>query len=276
MRYREFDAPERLRPYVRCLWILEDADARGPGRVERVLPDGCVELIVHYGDAFTQRIDDVDRTQPGAVVAGQIEAAMLIRSTGAVGMIGARLHPWAARPFVLHSLDELTGRVAPLDELWGSAAARLQERIHAARDDRGRADVLCDALQSMLPDRAGVHPALAASLGWIEAGDGGLPVEEIARRLQWSRRRLQRHFRSGVGLTPKSFSRIKRFQRVVQTLQDGTPPPLALLAMHAGYADQAHMAREFRRLAGVTITGFLSEQHELSDLLTQAPDEPRA
>jgi AraC-like DNA-binding protein len=290
VRYREILPPPLLRPLVRCLWLLEDW--RGHGEVERVLPDVCIEVVVHYGSPMVRCLADGRReTQPGAVVAGQLRTAMQLASTGPVGMVAARFEPWAAAPFLRESAHALTSQVVPLDALWGADAHALEERIRAAPGDATRLGLLAGALTARLlpPDETG--RALRQAVTWIAETRGAIPVGEIARRLQWSRRRLERRFVSAVGLSAKSLCRIERFQYVLAALRpDGPPTPdatagaapgtaldaatapgrpvrLVDLAMDAGYADQAHLSREFKELAGLPVTQYLAEQHALSDFL---------
>lgn len=274
MRYLEVLPPPALRPFVRCLWLAED-DC-GAGEAERVVPDGCVDLVVHYGHSMLRRLDgDAIEAQPGAVVAGQLRTATRLETTGAIGMVGARFHPWGAAPFLRESLNELTAQIVPLDAIWGHDGVELEERVHAAGDDATRLQLLTDALASrLLPDDE-VGRSLREAVTWIDESHGAIAVSEIARRLQWSTRRLERHFLSTIGLSPKSLCRIERIQQVLRQLPAagstaGAAPGLRLaeLALDAGYADQAHLAREFKALAGLSVTRYLAEQHALSDSFT--------
>jgi AraC-like DNA-binding protein len=269
---------------VRCFWILEDLGASAGRPAERILPDGCPEIVVHYGQPMRAAMGSSDlRTQPRAVAAGQLCRALHLAPDGPIGTIGARLQPWAAGALLRERLDRLTDRTVPLDALWGREAGELEERIGAASGDQDRAAILGAAVARRLDGAArrtdGEAAALAAALGWIEASRGALSVTTLAARLQWSPRRLERHFLAGVGLPPKTMGRIARFQHVVRAVQSRAvavagaeaPPSLAALAAHAGYADQAHLAREFREFAGGSVTAWLAEQHALSDCFSGRP-----
>ena len=255
MRYREVTPPAPLAPLVRCLWILEDD--RGPGEIDRVLPDGCVEIIIHYGAAM--------KDQPGAIVAGQLKTAARLESTGPIGMIGVRFEPWGAGCFLRESLRGLTGSVVPLDTIWGAESERVEARVRDAKDDAARLRVLTESLMRRLPRGGNRSSELAAAFAWITQSQGAIPIEELATRLGWSRRRLERRFAEAVGLPPKSLCRIERFQSVVKNLREPESARLVDLAIDAGFADQAHLANEFRALAGVSIRRWLAEQHEFSD-----------
>lgn len=267
MRYREVPPPPSLRPWVRCFWVLEGECA--PGDVERVLPDGCPELVVHYGAPMRRRLpDDLEQRQPRAVAAGQLDTALRLIATGSMGMVGARLHPWSGGAVLGEAQQHLADRVVPLDALWNGAARALVQRVGDADRDATRLRALADTLLARGLHLPPAHDELAAACGAIAASGGRLPVARLAQHLGWSRRRLERHFQQEVGLAPKSLCRVTRFRRVVERL--GAPPPggLAELAQDTGYADQPHLARDFRELAGLTVTDYLAEQHALSDAFT--------
>ena len=99
----------------------------------------------------------------------------------------------------------------------------------------------------------------------ILASGGRVRVEDLAYRVGWSRRKLERQFARHVGLSPKALCRVARLQELVTRL--GTQP-LAHLALDLGFADQAHLSRDFRSLAGQTITDYAAENHALSDCFT--------
>lgn len=276
MRYLEILPPPSLRGAVRCLWLLENP--RDTRTVERVLPDGCVEVVVHYGAPMLRRLENGrHETQPGAVAAGQLRTAMQLVSTGPMGMVAARIEPWAAAPLLRETANALTSRVVPLDTIWGAGTRVLEERVRAAPDDQTRFHLLARAIETRLRPADEFGLALRQAVTWITETHGAIPVGEIAQRLQWSRRRLERAFSSGVGLSAKALCRVHRFRQIVAALHpDDSPsarrdpaPRLVDLAMDAGYADQAHMAREFKDLAGLPVTRYRAEQHQLSDCLTK-------
>ena len=89
---------------------------------------------------------------------------------------------------------------------------------------------------------------------------GSLRIEPLAREIGWSRRHLADRFRSEIGLAPKTAARVIRFERACERLLTPSRPPLAQVAADGGYVDQAHLARDFRELAGITATRWLAER----------------
>ncbi len=282
MRYREVSPPPALAPHLRCLWLLEHEgpDQQQDQEPERILPDGTVEIVVHYGALMLRQLDDGSYERQGrSVVAGQMRSATHLISTGPTGMVAARFEPWAAAPFLGEALAGLTSQIVPLDALWGREARQLEERIAEAADDTTRFALLCNALYARIQSLDDTSHALRQAVQWITEARGVLPVRELSQRLSWSPRRLERQFAARVGLSAKALCRIERFQHVVQRLGPASSelqkpdaglvaPPLAQLALEAGYADQAHLARDFRQLAGLSATQYRAEQHALSDCFT--------
>jgi AraC-like DNA-binding protein len=160
--------------------------------------------------------------------------------------VGARFHPGAAPELLRLPASELRDAHAPLAALRPALAARLDARLAAARDPLAALEQeLLRALDGLsAPDR---QVRAAAAL----LGDGSLGVADVAARVYLSERQLQRRFVERVGYGPKVFQRVARFQRAARRLRRGGAG-LAGAAASAGYADQAHLTRESRRLSGLT------------------------
>ena len=127
MQYHEYPPPPSLRPYVRCFWALEAPAVPGgaleSSAEETVLPDGCTELIVHFGDRYRVReaspapggAPAVPRVQSFAVVGGPIQRAIRLEPTGATGIVAARFEPHGAAAFLRDSASRFTDRILDLE-----------------------------------------------------------------------------------------------------------------------------------------------------------------
>jgi len=277
--YREFTAHPSLAGRVRY-WRLTGkrgaplaTDATGaPGApdatraFEAVLPDGCVEVIVHLGDPFLRRDAEgrVER-QPRALVAGPGTRPVELAPTGRVDVIGVHIDVGGAPDWLDARPDELVDRLPALADVGGVWARDLAEELAEAEDgawtcvlDRrlaagaGAGDVA----------RAG-DAAIERAVARLRARAGAVPVGELARGLGLSTRQLERRFRARTGLAPKTFARLTRFQHALARLNAGAPS-LADVALRSGYFDQAHLVRDFQRFAGASPTRFLRAPHELA------------
>lgn len=249
-RYREAPAPPGLGELVACVWRH---DAGSAGHLQRVVPDGCVDLIWRAGREL--------------VVAGPATEPVLAALPPGSTTLGVRFRPGAGAAFLGLPLSELRDRDVALEELWssdvrrGDGARRLAEVLWDARSPADRLALLTDSVLSARPADVAADPLVAAAVRRIRAADrtGDVRVAALGSELGVSERQLLRRFRSAVGYGPKTLARVLRFQRFLAAAWTARAPvagatgheTLARLAVDAGYADQAHLARECRALAGV-------------------------
>lgn len=268
MDYREFPARPELARHVECVWTVTDGDP-APGPIDSIVPDACMELIVHVGAPFRQWRDEGRRadTQPRSVFVGQIRRPLLVQSSGRLATIGLRFRPSGARPFFDVDLDELAGRVLPLADLCGSAAAELEERLA----ETSRPMAWSRLVQAWLLGRAR-RPAdsvVDAVMGAILARGGAVRVDDLCAAAGLSPRQLSRRFRTAVGLGPKAVSRIVRVQAVLRSVARN-PPAWIQVALDHGYADQAHLIRDFVEITGHTPPALREVETTLAGQFTTA------
>jgi AraC-like DNA-binding protein len=270
VRYTETLAGPSLRPYVRRLWALEDATPSELRAVERVVPDGCMELIVHLGPPFRRLAGaEPSPTQPRALLAGQLHGALLLQPGRTIDLVAIRFEPWGAAALLGLDPRELADRLPPLDELVGAHAGRLVDALARAGTVAARlaaAHAWCAGYLAgaRLPP-VGLRVAATAAL----ADPHVSRVDDLAHRTGWGTRRLERAFEEHVGLAPKVLLRVGRIQRALAGLQASAAPSLAALAVDHGFVDQAHLTREFTRLVGVSPARYRAEAHGLEDLLLE-------
>jgi AraC-like DNA-binding protein len=269
--YRAFAPGPLLAPFVECLWRYRDPAAAG-GATEAVLPDGCIELIIHVGAPFRERSESGRATgQPRALVAGQLTRRLLLEPAGPVETWAVRFRPAGAFRFFRPPLELLTDRTAALDDLVGARLEReLCERMAAAGGDLERARVLRGWLLDRTPRDVDSDRPIERAVGGILARAGAVRIDRLASEAGMSDRQLERRFLARVGLTPKALCRIVRFQNVLRLLPPDRRPAWADLALEGGYSDQAHLIREFRSLSGATPERFLRAEGRLSRHLTSS------
>ncbi len=228
-----------LAPYVEMLWYCEGYGAMH--RRERVLPNGRFQLI----------IDLAPRPGP-SIVLGMRTGYGILETTNVQSVIGVLFRPGGARPFFDPPADEFCNRLVPLDQVWSSASGKLRDRLLEAGNPAARLRVLEADLQRRLGQPAELHSAVRYALGQFSRDPHAAGIWEVARDADLSRRRLAGLFREQVGLTPKLYCRLRRFQLVVRRIASGAPVNWAQISLDGGYYDQAHMAHEFREFSGVS------------------------
>jgi AraC-like DNA-binding protein len=244
--YCEITPPVWLRRDVLCSWVGV-VGPEGPPPRDRVLPDGCVDVI---WDGKWLFVAGPDKT-----------AERLDREAGSV-MVGVRLKPGRTPALTRVSAAELTGMRIDLAELWGRDATELAERLDATASPNAARRLLVARVVARLADGNAPDEVTTAFVGAI-ASDPRVEVNRLANEIGISRRQLQRRSLTALGYGPKTFARIMRFQRFVGLGRAEADAQLARLARAAGYADQAHLTRECRRLSGLTPRELLDWQRHV-------------
>ena len=253
--YAERGPSDLLRPFVVCTWT-RDARA-GASASDRILPDGCVDIIWDQRSVFVAGPD----TGPVLVVADA-------RTTSYAGV---RFRPGAAPALLRLPAYELRDQRVPLEALWGPAGTRsLTDRLGVAASTTDAVRELVRALTDRLG--APVDPLAAAATAAI-ATSPSLRVAGLADRLGVTERTLHRRVQAAVGYGPKVLQRVARFRRFLSVAPRRDELGLAGLARIAGYADQAHLGRECTALAGLTPLELVraSDVRLVQDGLTVAP-----
>jgi AraC-like DNA-binding protein len=225
--------------------------------VEKILPSCGTGVWVNLNrDAFRSfgRTGRVNRV-PGAMLAGPSSRASVIEFEQGRAHVSVSFAVGAAGCFFAVPLGLAADELVPLETLWGRDGACLRERLLEAAAPEDALAVMENVLLGRLWEVAdGPDPAVTAAAGALSRG---VRVGEVAETLGVLPRTLRRRFAAAVGLTPKRFARVQRLQRVVRDLDGRTEADWAALAAAHGYADQPHLADEFRELADVTPTGYL-------------------
>lgn len=236
--YAEYPPGPALRPYVRCFWASAGA---APALV---VPDACMDVIftIDYTHGRVQSvfcgIDDAPYLAPGSPAGLRCETFAI------------RFYAWAAVLFAAQDMRNVKNgafaaeaffpglhrALAPrLPECGTQARIRLAEQWLLARLDPRRQDPLVrEALALLLQNR------------------GSLRVDALARETHVSARQLERLFRSQVGVSPKRFAALARYQYLWADIACGRDVPVQEAVARYGYADQAHLLHEFRRFHGMT------------------------
>jgi AraC-like DNA-binding protein len=224
--------------------------------VEKILPSPGIGLWVNLNrDEFRSFGDtgQVDRV-PGAMIAGPTSRASVIEFEAGHAHVSVAFALGAARCFVAPPVDLMRDGMVPLGTLWGCSGECLRERLLEALTPEDALSVMEDVLLRQMTGVLGTDPTVIAAAGALSRGT---PVGAVACDLGLLPRTLRRRFTAQVGLTPKRFARVQRMRRLVRDLDGRTEVDWAEAAARHGYADQPHLADEFRELAGVTPAEYL-------------------
>jgi len=263
IEYVEQPPPAALSPHVEALWWMRRSTPDPAGPPERVLPDGCVELVLHLRDAFAAGSDPARLApQPSAVLVGQLTGRFFLQPRARVETMGIRFRPGGAFAFLGPRVHELTGRVVSLRDVWGAAASELQETVASAAGRPAQAAAAQRWLLRRLATAPAPDRAVDAAVRAIVGRRGAVAVSELAGAAGLSPRQLERRFRAAVGVPPKALARVLRFQAVLHAVGQGAGD-WAGLALDHGYFDQPHLIRDCQDLAGETPARLLARMGEL-------------
>ncbi|MER6301657.1 helix-turn-helix domain-containing protein [Kitasatospora sp. NPDC001539] len=251
-----------LRPYVG--WYSGYRQRGLAPAVHRGLPSPYLTFILTLDEPLVIAAHPDPGQPPGrypTLLGGLHTSPASITHEGAQSGVQIAVHPLAARALFGLPAGELAGIDVPAEDLLGRLGPGVHERLRAAGSWPERFAVLDGALLQAARPSGRVPPEVGWAWRALRRSGGALPVAELARETGWSARHLQQRFRRETGLTPKAAARVIRFDRARHLLAAGSPPPrLAELATRCGYFDQAHLAREFRALAGCAPSAWLAAE----------------
>ena len=259
MLYLEHIPAAPLSRFIRVLWYAQAADV--PRHRERVLPSGCVQIILSLSrDFILEGLEGPDeyRAKP-ALVVGARSVYEIVDSSDMADLIGIVFQPGGFPVFASDAADGFSNRTVALECIWGRDAEGLRECLREIGDGQKR--LAC--VERFLNARFGHElvnrsrsPQVQFALRYFAELPSAASVKKAARQIGWSERRFSQVFREEVGLAPKVWCRVQRFQRAVKELHAGVEVRWAELALECGYYDQSHFANEFRAFSGVDVSTY--------------------
>lgn len=239
-----------LRPLVERLLVVESEQARGDVHLPST---GCVAAFHFRGGC---RLDDGE-TAPRSGITGLWDAARTHTHNAGSGAIIVHFSATGGAALLRQPIDEFANATADLDDVLGRGAelSRLHDEMNAAGSHEQRLELVQDFLlvqsQNARPDAE-----VAAAVALIEHSRAQVRIEEIARRVGLSQSALERRFRRLVGASPRRFASIVRLQNVVRLHQSGVD--FTSIAHQAGYCDQPHFIKDFKRFTGLAPKAFFA------------------
>lgn len=243
---------------VSAVWYFRSAPR--PFGFERVLPKGRAQLVVNLREDRTRTYDERGGCieAPGAVVSGLGPRFEIIDTDEQEHVVGAVFRPGGTTGFFRDSAYAMRGRDVPLEALWGVAGtALLREALLEAATPQAALDVMEHALRQARHGR-GTHPAVAFALARFGRQPEVARVGAVTSAIGMSAKRFTERFKAEVGLTPKQYCRLLRFQRAVSAAHADAAPDWRDVALACGYFDQAHFIHDFRAFSGLTPGGYRS------------------
>lgn len=241
--YREYLPCKELQTYVACYWTTTSVDVIKEPLIDRVIPDGCMDII------FNLENTSVDR---GGFVVGLMNSPAVKSIKGVRNFLGVRFWPGGAIPFLNYSAADFTDEIVPLEFFWKEEALTIHERICSENRPEERVKIVENKLISFKDKIDKDDQLISYTLQEIFKHKGVISIENLAGELGISQRHLSRKFKDWIGTNPKKFCNIIRFQNIINHLNQKEDVNWLEIALLTGYYDQSHLIREFKSFYGQT------------------------
>ncbi|HYR85206.1 MAG TPA: helix-turn-helix transcriptional regulator [Terriglobia bacterium] len=249
--FRHYVPAKPLSEFVGLFWYWQGHDV--PYSKERVLPMGTVELVIQLGSHKTS----------DSGISGARSESLVIERTSQDQLLGIHFKPGGAFPFLGFPFGDLHNIGITLGDLWGETRARhLLCLLHEARTIEMKFQVLENWLLRIADRPLKHHPAVSFAIREFQNNPGLLTSADVAETVGFSQRRFIELFRNEVGLTPKLFCRVQRFQEVLGMIHKRDTVDWLDIALSRGYSDQSHFIHDFREFSGLSPTEYLGLRTE--------------
>lgn len=275
MKFTRIKPHPDLNQLIECYWMMQSDDAEP--RIEKIIPDGFPELIFNYKDVYRAKMNGPWNLQTPNLLAGQIRTYFYLENTGTTGSVAIKLKPAALTQMFGLNMDQYLDQIADLDTLPNSELIVLKEKIASLTHMKGiesaesvesvelepQVKLMLDDYFLDLSNTAGPNP-LKATLDLIFGSNGMTSVAEMAALAGVGERQLERLFKKYIGLSPKYYARIIRFNYIFQLIKS-KKNSWAEIVYQSGYYDQSHFIRNFKSFTGEDPSAYFFEEQNMAN-----------
>src|SRR6516164_5315543 len=257
MIYFEESPARDLQPWIRSLWYCHAPQVAH--RRERVLPNGCMQIVMNLSRSYLADCGEdgtITRRLPRAIVVGVRARFEVIDTADMEELVGVAFHPGGFARLFRERADLFFERSVGLADL--GVAPQIADRLCEAPTPAQKLSALGQRLTDLVKQDIRRSELVDQAIHLFRSR--ALSVSQCARSLGVSERRLSQVFREEVGMAPKTWCRICRFQSALRALHNGVDVPWAELALRCGYYDQSHFANEFRAFYGLDPTTYSAQR----------------
>ncbi|MFC2124862.1 DUF6597 domain-containing transcriptional factor [Bacteroidota bacterium] len=255
-----------LSPYIKQYWMIENCMRPGAIYTHRIVPCGLMELTFHLGDV--PKVNNYQLSLPdNALISGQLNEYYEIDVSGHLSMFSVTFQPQGAMMFFDLPLIELFNQNIPLRFLQKELVEEVESGLFKATSFSQKIKIIEKYLIRQLHENIKEHKGqrINDSIRKISQSLGKISIGELASNACLSRKQYERIFTESIGISPKRFLKIVRFQNVIYQRQLSHKSNLTTLAYECGYFDQSHMINDFKMLSGKTPSQYFREGEAISD-----------
>ncbi len=266
MGYRLSKPSVFLSRYIKQYWAIEDCLPCGSEHIQRIVPNGLMELMFYLGNKPTS-LDNKKHFTENTVLSGQQKGYYDIRVSGNLDLFSVSFQPYGARIFFDVPSNEFYDQNHPLKFLVKNKVEKLESDLYEAGSFESRIGVIERFFASQLRNNTRDYEfnRISKSVALINQSKGVIDIDTLSSCACLCRKQYERTFSEYIGASPKQFLRTIRFQNTLKERQNNKHIPLTELAYNCGYYDQSHMIIDYKLLSGKTPTQYFSECEPYSD-----------
>jgi AraC-like DNA-binding protein len=261
--FRHYVPARPLSDYIELFWYWNHKPSKAK---ERVLPGGTVEFVIRLTKDRTSVFQSEDqhsvKTYSGSVITGPQSKFFVLDKTEQDELLGIHFKPGGAFPFFGTPVNMLLNHHVSLDSIWGNEADSLRAELLESSSVTEKFQILERCLLKRLTHSFSTHQAVSYALKELGKGLLAKPISSIAEDVNLSTKRLTELFGREIGVTPKLFARIQRFQEALRIIADQRSVNWLAVALESGYYDQAHFNHDFLEFSGISPTTYLQKKTE--------------
>jgi AraC-like DNA-binding protein len=253
-----------LSQFVENFWLVEGFTAEYTR--EKILPDGAIELIIDLDTEPKNIFDDESsqhsRTVKNAWISGERTGYIVIGAHKNQSMVGIRFRPGGAYPFFRFPISELSESVTELDLIWGSLVDEIREQLLCVQSHDEKLLLLETFLLARAHRSLEANRLISFAVHQLQSSPQFLAIRDLAQTVGITQKHLITQFEKVVGLRPKTFARVCKFQKVVNMIETQNEIEWSTIAYDCGYYDQAHFIKEFQSFSGLNPTAYVAQKGE--------------
>jgi AraC-like DNA-binding protein len=260
MNYSRFVPNSLLHDIVECYWIVDGTDRS----VQKIIPDGCSELIFHFGDPYKISSEQKpEALQSFSIAAGQIDQPIFLKPTGRSGVLGVKFKPLGMWKMLGCDMQLLRNQTYHLGDVMEISIEHIVEQIQNSATHEQRINTVETFLIRRLATMK-TGDEIGPLINEIKTKKGQVSVRDLSGRYKISNRKMERLFLQQVGVSAKLYSRLIRFSNVYNLVQQPSFTKAEATYL-SGYFDQAHFNKEFREFTGENPEEYFSGNHTFSN-----------
>ncbi|HSU29255.1 MAG TPA: helix-turn-helix domain-containing protein [Chitinophagaceae bacterium] len=262
MHYERIEPEKNLNRFIECYWLIQEDDPTQ--RTQKIIPDGFPELIFHFGDPYLVNLNSSWKLQSKTLLAGQITKHFYLQNTGISDIIGIKLNPTALTHLFDIPMPGLTDQVVDISMLPDMGLRALDAGLRSDINRETRMKRLNEYFSALAEHSVVKNNPVDRAIELIFIKNGMITVNEILSAINLSERQFERLFKKHVGLSPKFYARIIRFNYIFQ-LKEQKGEFWKDLALDAAFYDQSHFIRDFKAFTGESPSAYFFDEPNMAN-----------